>query len=97
VDTLKLDDHSRLTLTRKFINIFHIDIGDTLAVYQKAKADGLFLNIQSKGEVTERWRLSQLVENDDSSEIKDSQVQQLDGKFKTSTNPSGIRWFSHNY
>ena len=87
VDTLKLDDHSRLTLTRKFKNAFHIDIGDTLAVYQGAKAAELLLNIQSKGEVTERWRLSQIVENDDQSQKMNSEVSQMDEKVDTSFNP----------
>ena len=87
VDTLKLDDHSRLTLARKFKNAFHIDIGDTLAVYQGAKADELFLNIQSKGEVTERWRLSQLVKNDDPVSKDEFGSFQMDGKVDTSFNP----------
>ena len=87
VDTLKLDDHSRLTLTRKFKNIFHIDMGDTLAVYQGTKAAELFLNIQSKGEVTEKWRLSQLVENDDPSQMMNTGVLQMDGKVDTSSKP----------
>ncbi len=98
VDTLKLDDHSRLTLTKNFKNIFHMETGDTLAVYHRVEEAELLLNIQRKGEVTERWRLCQLVDGNDSDMISHREEKVLSSTKSTSASITGcVEYNSEEY
>ena len=60
IDTIKLDEHSRLTLTRSVKDVFPIEPGDKIAVYQKIKnnksANELIFKIQREGNtIVDTW------------------------------------------
>jgi CheY-like chemotaxis protein len=56
VDTIKVDDHVRLTLTRKVRHIFPINAGDILGIYQdKYNNDELVFKIQRDKEIVDSW------------------------------------------
>ena len=47
IDTIRADDHVRLTLTRKIRRVFPIDAGDILVIFQdKYNSDELLFKIQ---------------------------------------------------
>jgi CheY-like chemotaxis protein len=60
IDTIKLDEHSRLTLTKSVKNVFPIEPGDKIAVYQKIEknksANELIFKIQREGNtIVDTW------------------------------------------
>jgi CheY-like chemotaxis protein len=56
VDTIKVDDHVRLTLTRKVRHIFPINAGDILGIYQdKYNNDELVFKIQRDKDIVDSW------------------------------------------
>lgn len=58
IDTIKVDDHVRLTLTRKVRHVFPVSAGDTLVVYQdKYNKDELQFKIQRDKDIVDSWVL----------------------------------------
>lgn len=56
IDTIRIDDHVRLTLTRKVRHVFPINAGDTLVVYQdKYNSDELLFKIQRDKDIVDNW------------------------------------------
>ena len=56
IDTIRVDDHVRLTLTRKVRHVFPISAGDTLVVYQdKYNSDELLFKIQRDKDIVDNW------------------------------------------
>jgi CheY-like chemotaxis protein len=56
VDTIRVDDHVRLTLTRKVRHIFPINAGDILGIYQdKYNNDELVFKIQRGKDIVDSW------------------------------------------
>jgi CheY-like chemotaxis protein len=55
IDTLRVDDHSRLTLTKRFRNIFPIESGDVIAVYQDVETNNLILEVQHADNKVDPW------------------------------------------
>jgi hypothetical protein len=60
IDTIKLDEHSRLTLTRSVKDVFPIEPGDKIAVYQNIKknksANELIFKIQRESNtIVDTW------------------------------------------
>lgn len=56
VDTIRLDEHSRLTFTKKVKNVFPILVGDTIVVYQdKYNRKELLLKIQRGSNIVDNW------------------------------------------
>lgn len=60
IDTIKLDEHSRLTLTKNVKDVFPIEPGDKIAVYQKIQknksANELIFKIQREGNtIVDTW------------------------------------------
>ncbi len=56
VDTIRVDEHSRLTFTKKVKNIFPILAGDTIVVYQdKYNSKELLFKIQRGSNVVDNW------------------------------------------
>nr|MDP8941459.1 hypothetical protein [Thermoproteota archaeon] len=54
VDTIRVDEHSRLTFTKKVKNIFPILAGDTIVVYQdKYNSKELLFKIQRGSNVVD--------------------------------------------
>jgi CheY-like chemotaxis protein len=54
VDTLKIDDHSRITFTKRMKRIFSVDRGDTVKVYHDRKKDEIIFSILRRGRIVER-------------------------------------------
>ena len=56
VDTIRVDEHSRLTFTKKVKNIFPILAGDTIVVYQdKYNKKELLFKIQRGNNIVDNW------------------------------------------
>jgi CheY-like chemotaxis protein len=57
VDTLKLDRHSRLTLTKRVKDVFPIEPGDRIAVYQNAGKinNELIFEVQRRNNIVDTW------------------------------------------
>jgi CheY-like chemotaxis protein len=56
VDTIEVDEHSRLTFTKKVKNVFPIQAGDTIVVYQdKYNSKELLFKIQRGNNVVDNW------------------------------------------
>lgn len=56
VDTIRVDDHVRLTLTKKVRHIFPINAGDILGIYQdKYNNDELVFKIQRDKDIVDSW------------------------------------------
>jgi CheY-like chemotaxis protein len=56
VDTIRVDEHSRLTFTKKVKNVFPIVVGDTIVVYQdKYNRKELLFKIQRGSNVVDNW------------------------------------------
>jgi hypothetical protein len=62
LDTLKVDDHSRITFTKRIRNVLPIQIGDIIGVYQSKKNGEIILNIQREGDIIDAWVLKRAVE-----------------------------------
>jgi CheY-like chemotaxis protein len=54
IDTLKIDDHSRITFTKKMKKVFSVEPGDTIKVYHNRKTDEIIFNILRRGNILER-------------------------------------------
>ena len=56
IDTIQVDDHARLTLTRKIRRVLPITAGDTIAIYQdRYNGDELLIKIQRGKDVIDNW------------------------------------------
>jgi len=55
IDTVKIDDHCRFTFTKRIKNIFPVEVGDTLAVYQNTENGEAVLNAQRGGSIVGSW------------------------------------------
>ncbi|MDQ3838345.1 MAG: response regulator [Thermoproteota archaeon] len=56
VDTIRVDEHSRLTFTKKVKNVFPIVVGDTIVVYQdKYNRKELLFKIQRGNNIVDNW------------------------------------------
>jgi hypothetical protein len=56
VDTIRVDEHSRLTFTKKVKNVFPIVVGDTIVVYQdKYNKKELLFKIQRGNNIVDNW------------------------------------------
>jgi CheY-like chemotaxis protein len=55
IDNLKVDDHSRITFTKRIRNIFSVDIGDMIEVYQSLKNSDITFIVKRKGIIIDTW------------------------------------------
>jgi CheY-like chemotaxis protein/bifunctional DNA-binding transcriptional regulator/antitoxin component of YhaV-PrlF toxin-antitoxin module len=55
VDALKVDDHSRITFTKRVRNVLPIQTGDSIAVYQNKKNRNVVFNIEREGSIVDTW------------------------------------------
>ena len=56
VDTIRVDEHSRLTFTKKVKNVFPVLAGDTIVVYQdKYNSKELLFKIQRGSNIVDNW------------------------------------------
>jgi hypothetical protein len=58
IDTINIDQYSRLTLTNKVKNVLNIEAQDKIAVYQNTyNPDELLFRIQRGGSLVDNWKL----------------------------------------
>jgi CheY-like chemotaxis protein len=55
IDTMRIDNHFRLTFTKKVKNIFHVESGDFVIVYQDRYSKDLLFNVQRGDNVVDNW------------------------------------------
>jgi CheY-like chemotaxis protein len=56
VDTIRVDDHVRLTFTRKVRHVFPLNAGDILGIYQdKYNNDELVFKVQRDKDIVDSW------------------------------------------
>ena len=55
IDALRIDDHSRLTLTKKLRKVFSVEMDDVLAIFQDKKTDDLIIKIQRNERIVDSW------------------------------------------
>jgi hypothetical protein len=54
IDTLKIDDHSRITFTKRMKKVFSVEPEDTIKVYHDRKKDEIIFNFFRKGSIVDR-------------------------------------------
>jgi CheY-like chemotaxis protein len=55
IDTLKIDDHSRITFTKKMKKVFSVEPEDIIKVYHNRKKDEIIFNVLRRGSIVERF------------------------------------------
>lgn len=55
VGTIKVDEHSRLTFSKRIKTVFPIFPGDTVVVYQEQSNNDLLFKIQRLNEISDTW------------------------------------------
>jgi hypothetical protein len=55
IDTIRVDEHSRLTLTKKVKNVLPIVSGDTIIVYQDRYTKDLLFKVQRQKNIVDGW------------------------------------------
>ena len=63
IDALRIDDHSRMTLTKKLRKVFSVEIDDVLAIFQDKKNGDLIIKIQRGENVVDSWIMSRFDDN----------------------------------
>ena len=82
VDTIRVDEHSRLTFTKKVKNIFPILAGDTIVVYQdKYNKKELLFKIQRGNNIVDNWIVKRK-DVDDGIDRNPSQASKVNAKKK---------------
>ena len=76
IDALRIDDHSRMTLTKKLRKVFSVEIDDVLAIFQDKKNGDLRIKIQRGENVVDSWIMSRF---DDNRENLDPQLVPAEG------------------
>ena len=81
VDTIRVDEHSRLTFTKKVKNVFPIVVGDTIVVYQdKYNKKELLFKIQRGNNIVDNWIVKR--KDVDGIDKNPSQASKVDAKKK---------------
>ncbi len=57
VGTIRVDEHSRLTFSKRIKTVFPISPGDTIVVYQELATNDLIFKIQRYNEVFDTWSI----------------------------------------
>jgi CheY-like chemotaxis protein len=55
IDNLKVDDHSRITFTKRIRNIFSVEIGDMIEMYQSLENSDISIIVKRKGIIIDSW------------------------------------------
>jgi CheY-like chemotaxis protein len=63
VDTLKIDDHSRVTFTKEVRRIFPIRPGDTIAFFHDRKTNEIIIRIQRDSKIVKTLRIISKIED----------------------------------
>ena len=100
IDTLNIDQYSRLTLTNKVKNVLNIEAQDKIAVYQNTyNPDELLFRIQRCGGLVDNWKLKRkrmgLAYNEKKSSAPSIVASILDGKGTDSGGSNALYGF-HN-
>ncbi len=65
LDTVKIDDHSRMPLTKRIREIYPIKVNDIIIFYKDNmdKYDKLILEVQREGRIIDNWVLKRNIIN----------------------------------
>ncbi len=63
VGTIKVDEHSRLTFSKRIKTVFPVFPGDTIAVYQEIATNDLIFKVQRYNKVTDIWTIKRKKNN----------------------------------
>jgi CheY-like chemotaxis protein len=63
LDALKVDDHSRITFTKRVRNVLPVRTGDSIAVYQNKKNRNVVFNIEREGSIVDTWICRRVLED----------------------------------
>lgn len=64
VDTIRVDDHLRVTMTKKLRKCFNVEEDDVIAIFQNKRNNDLVLKIQRESKVVDSWILRKATESD---------------------------------
>jgi len=62
VDCVLVDEHSRLTITKRIKKFLPIETGDLLAFYKNPKNDDIVLKVQRENQIVYSWYIKTKVE-----------------------------------
>jgi CheY-like chemotaxis protein len=79
LDTVKIDDHSRLTFTKRIREIYPIKVNDIIIFYKDNmdKYDKLILEVQREGRIIDNWVLKRNIinfKNNDTNKYMESYI-----------------------
>jgi CheY-like chemotaxis protein len=63
VGVVKVDEHSRLTFTKRIKNVFPVDPGNSIVIYQDMTNNNLLFKVQRENEVSDIWIVKKRSEN----------------------------------
>jgi CheY-like chemotaxis protein len=78
IDALRIDDHSRMTLTKKLRKVFSVEIDDVLAIFHDKKNGDLIIKIQRGERIMDSWVMKRCT-----SAREDSHASPLDNRHST--------------
>jgi CheY-like chemotaxis protein len=94
VDTIRVDEHSRLTFTKKVKNVFPIVVGDTIVVYQdKYNSKELLFKIQRGNNIVDNWIVKR--KDVDGIDRNPSQTSKVNAKKKIAYNDSTTTYLNN--
>lgn len=85
VGTIRVDEHSRLTFSKRIKTVFPISPGDTIVVYQELATNDLIFKVQRYNEVFDTWRVKRK-ENDIVTPSKNSSIKEKYNDIKENSN-----------
>lgn len=63
VGVVKIDEHSRLTFTKRIKNVFPVHPGNTIVIYQDTTNNNLLFKVQRENQVSDIWIVKKRNEN----------------------------------
>ncbi|MGN6629956.1 MAG: response regulator, partial [Candidatus Nitrosocosmicus sp.] len=63
VGVVKVDEHSRLTFTKRIKNVFPVNPGNSIVIYQDMTNNNLLFKVQRENEVSDIWIVKKRNEN----------------------------------
>jgi CheY-like chemotaxis protein len=101
IDTLTVDDHLRLTLTKRIRNILPIQSGDEIAVFQNKGNRHIIFNVQRKGSIVDVWICKRVIDDYDKNDRSNDIELDSQSNLNTSTTSSRMekvpQIFNYNF
>lgn len=61
IDVVKVDDHSRLTFTKRIKDLLPIQSGDIVAFYQDPDGNGIIFKVQRQSVIVDSWYIKRIL------------------------------------